>query len=452
MHVDAAILITEVMYNPDGSDSGNEWIELYNAGSETVTLTAGSSGWKINDGSNHNLVDPADGDGRGSLVVAPGAVFVIASNPSQFMASHAGSYTVIKSAISLPNSSATLSFLNNAGGVQDTVSYESSLGAADDGNSLHRSGNTFVAGSPTPGTMTESPPSTVQQQTTSTVESQSAVVQASAASGSVVPTMSVEIEYSGFAYVGVGTLFEAQAYSANGTPLISGVRYVWNFGDGSTAEGKRVFHTFSYPGTYIVLVSAGYNFSSSIARITVVTADAYVALFSEGDGSLLVRNTGSQEVDVGLWSVREGEHIFTIPEQTYIAAGQGIRFPPSITKLPGSTAAALHYPNGARARSAGVGANSPLRGEKVTFTAPTLSTAASFGGAGGSAEKESTAPERAPAVAAAANSEAAIPLWASFAGLLGVVGLGIAATMYTRRAGGSGGKETLPDADEFDIE
>ncbi|KQC02930.1 MAG: hypothetical protein APR54_09845 [Candidatus Cloacimonas sp. SDB] len=39
----ASVVINEVLYDPSGSDSGYEWIELYNNGDETVDL----NGWKI---------------------------------------------------------------------------------------------------------------------------------------------------------------------------------------------------------------------------------------------------------------------------------------------------------------------------------------------------------------------------------------------------------------------
>jgi len=48
----SSLQITEVMYNPAGNDTGREWVELYNSGSAAVTLTAGTNGWKLNDGSN----------------------------------------------------------------------------------------------------------------------------------------------------------------------------------------------------------------------------------------------------------------------------------------------------------------------------------------------------------------------------------------------------------------
>ena len=38
----AQVVINEVMYNPQGSDSGREWVELYNQGSSDVTLVGGT--------------------------------------------------------------------------------------------------------------------------------------------------------------------------------------------------------------------------------------------------------------------------------------------------------------------------------------------------------------------------------------------------------------------------
>ena len=48
----SALMITEIMYDLPGSDSGNEWIEVYNNESVSVNL----SGWKFYEaGVNHGL-------------------------------------------------------------------------------------------------------------------------------------------------------------------------------------------------------------------------------------------------------------------------------------------------------------------------------------------------------------------------------------------------------------
>lgn len=55
------IVINEFMANPEGSDSGNEWIELYNKSDNSVNL----SGWKLGEES-----DP-DGWTLGSIIIQP---------------------------------------------------------------------------------------------------------------------------------------------------------------------------------------------------------------------------------------------------------------------------------------------------------------------------------------------------------------------------------------------
>lgn len=65
----AAVVITEVMANPDGvSDSMGEWVELYNAGVETVDL----SGWQLADG--------ADGSVALEGIVLKGRSYVVVGN------------------------------------------------------------------------------------------------------------------------------------------------------------------------------------------------------------------------------------------------------------------------------------------------------------------------------------------------------------------------------------
>ncbi len=70
----AEIRISEVFYDPAGSDGGGEWIELSNLGQEAVDL----EGWVL-DASGPNLVLPA-------LVLPPGQVAVIHSNAAESIA------------------------------------------------------------------------------------------------------------------------------------------------------------------------------------------------------------------------------------------------------------------------------------------------------------------------------------------------------------------------------
>ncbi len=72
----AQIIINEIMYDVNGSDSGREWVEVYNNGAESINF----SKWKLSEGSsNHGLVVA-----KGSSVISPGEYAIIADNPDTF--------------------------------------------------------------------------------------------------------------------------------------------------------------------------------------------------------------------------------------------------------------------------------------------------------------------------------------------------------------------------------
>src|SRR3989338_10455206 len=89
-----SIQVSEIMHNPDGSDAGREWIEVYNNDSVQYNLT----GWKINtDGSDHLLnVPPANG-GQGSMILEPGGYALIVQNATAFLLNYNFTGTVIDS-------------------------------------------------------------------------------------------------------------------------------------------------------------------------------------------------------------------------------------------------------------------------------------------------------------------------------------------------------------------
>lgn len=131
------LVISEIMYDAQGSDSGQEWIEIYNGGTETVEVLTGSGNqtWRFWDGSNHllNLVN-------GTSTIASNEYFIIASDANQFLASHPGfTAAVFDTVMSLPNTSSTIA-LSFDGGQNQNISahYDSAWGATGDGNTLEK--------------------------------------------------------------------------------------------------------------------------------------------------------------------------------------------------------------------------------------------------------------------------------------------------------------------------
>ena len=75
------------------------------------------------------------------------------------------------------------------------------------------------------------------------------------------------------------------------------VAYDWNFGDGSTASGASVSHTYSAPGSYSALLRVTDNGGMSAASAVTITVDALVVLVdmrvADIAMSLSVSKTGS---------------------------------------------------------------------------------------------------------------------------------------------------------------
>ena len=264
------------------------------------------------------------------------------------------------------------------------------------------------------------------------------------ARGNEPPPITVRVNADTLVTAGGGSFFEAAAYGTQGLPL-PGTRFIWNFGDGTTAEGARVFHSYAYPGKYAVSVTAAYNYSSTMERVEVVAVAAQVSLRAEGDGSLLIRNLSNNDLDVGLWSLVDGAR-YVIPEHTLILPGEGVRFAPSVTGLPGTAATTLRYPNDMLAAPATVGPGSPLRGERVPAVPPqpvAVRAAAAPPAGQGEVLGASTGAGGAPQQQ---SSDMLVP---ALAALAGVLVAGAAGAHYAGRYKTSG---TSTAAEGFDIE
>lgn len=141
-----SLQISEIMQNPSGTDTGREWIELYNNDSMEYNLT----GWKINtDNSDHSLNVPPSNGGQGSALIAPGSFAVIAQDASSFVSDYNGyNGTVIDSSwTDLSNSQNRTIWIKNSSIVFDNVTYS----PVSEGDSTCLVNNSFSSCVPTPG-------------------------------------------------------------------------------------------------------------------------------------------------------------------------------------------------------------------------------------------------------------------------------------------------------------
>ncbi len=300
------IVINEILPNPKGDDSQNEFIELKNIGSVEVDL----ADWKIGDASTKTYtIKAAD---FSSTKIKPNDFFVL--------------YRKITN-IALNNTGTEAAKLYGPDGTLIT-SIEYSGPAAEDNSLARQDTEYFWTTTPTPGkeniiTMKNQPPT--------------AVISA--------PTE---------AEIGEPVLFDG---SDSTDPENDALTFFWNFGDKKTAEGPTASHTYATKGKFKVVLtvkdSAG---ATSTAEIYINVADPdemknfketgepliYInELLPNPDGSddaewIELFNAGSEKIDLTDWKLDDdegGSRPYKIPENTSINPGEYLIFKKEKTKL-----------------------------------------------------------------------------------------------------------------------
>jgi hypothetical protein len=455
----AAVVINEVMYNPEGSDSGREWVELYNDGSADATLVGGTGkgSWRIADSANHSITDPAGGVGRGSLVVPAGGYLVLASDPAVFMGEYSGSYSVAKASLSLNNTGLTVALIDGDGSTVSSVAYAASQGGDDNGTSLQAASSTWIEALPTPGAQNAAEAYHPPHDESSSNSGSSKAKTEAPSSGFVPPPMPQIFADGGedrTVIVGADTLFQAHAYDRAQTAYKS-AKFIWNFGDGTLVEGSEAMHHFAYPGEYAVELSIADREYSGSTRIVVEATTAQVGMALLPGGGVAIKNGSGRDLDLSFWQVAQGTTTFALPPRSVVLDGASINISPDTLGFAAGSGAELRYPNGTPVPSADLAAASLAAPAQAAASAapakPAVLSAAPVAEAPApQAAAEATSSFEAPApqelAASVAQSGQKAPLW-PLAGLGGLVAAGVLSTVALRRKG-----VTTEPAEEFTIE
>ncbi|HVY54968.1 MAG TPA: lamin tail domain-containing protein [Thermodesulfobacteriota bacterium] len=339
--VSAAAAITEIMYDAPGTDSGREWVEVQNTGSESVDLST----WRfVEGGVNHKI------SVIGESLLPAGGFAVIADNPDKFKIDNPGfSGLLFDSAFSLSNEGETISIDDDTGVSMDSVSYDPMIGAAGDGNTLQKTGTgewiaaAVSVGSVTIATESAAPPaeeggSTDDQSgdsmgSDSGSSSSSGDSDTSAHSSQEVantsydaPQFEVTAGRPRIGFVGAPLSFEAKVKKSKDVAVGSGLRSVWTMGDGSLLIGQIVSHAYQYPGDYIVITNTDYGGFHAVAKVKVRIIEPSIAL-SLLPGRMLLSNQGKGEVNIGGFILEDSEKRFAFPQDTIILPLSSIEIP-----------------------------------------------------------------------------------------------------------------------------
>ncbi len=128
------IVINEIYYDPVGTDTGKEWIELHNVSTSGINLTD----WKFYEAETNHALSLIQGD----WVLPVGSYAIIADKADQFLTDHLGfNGVVFDSSFFLNNTSESIAIKDNNKAVIDEVTYQNSWGGNSNGKTIEKQNN-----------------------------------------------------------------------------------------------------------------------------------------------------------------------------------------------------------------------------------------------------------------------------------------------------------------------
>ena len=332
----ASVAINEIMYDLEGSDSGREWIEVYNSGSSSVDL---SSYKFFESGTNHGLVLE-----QGDESLPSGGYAVIVSDKSKFMNDwplYSGA--IFDSSFSLDNTGEFLAIKDASLNISSEYTYDSALGGAGDGNSLQKVGGVWFEATPTPGAQNSGSGGIVNEEDEEDGEGDNQDVASSNSSYTPSKPVRVSILKEGFAYIKQPVKFSSEILGSRDQKVYYG-KLFWNFGDGSAEEvlltggTSSLLHTYEYEGEYLVTLQYFLNQYDTVPKaydevwVKVRPLSVVISKVGEtGNFFIELHNESEYDIEISDWRLLSFNKIFILPENTILKTGRKIVLPSSVT-------------------------------------------------------------------------------------------------------------------------
>lgn len=323
LNANATIIFSEIAWMGDEESANNEWIEIYNFDSTPTNI----DGWTIRD--EGTLEIPLSG------TMPPHSVFLLERSDDDTVPGISASVIYTGA---LTNEGATLTIRDETGAVVG----EPLVGGEDwvniGGNNEYKYTaqlsmlGEWITGTPTPGMQnieedTEVPEEDNNNDTQERASDSSSQGGNNASISLTLPDTELVLELlaPSTGYVNQPIAFDVDA-SGIGDSLINSLKYEWNFGDMHTSLGKEVSHTFSYPGTYVVVVEAEYARHSAHERheITILPQNISIGRSSEGD--IHIHNDAPYEIDIGGFTLHADTEL-AVPKNTILLPNGSLTIP-----------------------------------------------------------------------------------------------------------------------------
>ncbi len=338
MLASADVRISEIAWMGSADGSTQEWIELENTESASVSL----DGWMIQalDDTPHIMLSgQISGFGR-----------YLIERTDDDSVPHVAADLVASFGSGLENGGETLMILDASGTERDRVVGEDAWsGVGGDNTSKmtpQRIDMTWVTATPTP----RAAPVPPSDQSSDSSEEQ--VLGASTPSPTPPPssrvstgvvsiypraTITVRAGLDQSAFVGLPVLFLGSSTGLYDETLPNAT-YRWNFGDGATSEGMQVSHTYGYAGEYVVTLEVFHAGHVAQDRVLVRVEEPTLSVQVIGEGTqqaIRIASKVTREMDMSGFVLRDtySPRYFTLPRHTVLLPGRTLTIPTSVSGL-----------------------------------------------------------------------------------------------------------------------
>ena len=308
----ADLKITEVIYDPEGTDTNREWLKLHNDGNETINIVGGkiNSAWRFGEGEDGAILHYIND----SLEIRAGEYAILASDKDTYVSENSYSGLIADTSMSLNNTNGIVKIWDGSSPRKIVASYEYDANNLVNENNENTESNTETNKS-TSSTKLESNEPEILKVTTKIISPKNV-------------TAGIPFSFSSFTSSNQG-----QTYSVG--------KFLWNFGDGMTREMRNsepFDYVYEYPGEYVVTLSYFDSVFSktadAIAKVTIKVIPSEIFISSVGDNTnpfIEIENKSNSEVLLSNWVITGGIHYFKIPDGTVILSNKKIKLSPKIT-------------------------------------------------------------------------------------------------------------------------
>ncbi len=332
-----ALIISEIMSNPIGSDSGREWLEVYNDGQTPIDLSKLTISVK---GATPDIVTQVSGGA--SLLPGDYAVIGATVSGATHFTDDYPSFTkpLFKSSVTLANTGTLSLQILIDGQVMDTLS---SYTAAKEGRTYARIGAVFQTGNPTPGEANTQAP--VEEKTSSASQAADSSNQSNSSSGSFI---SSTVSAGGISYSNGSVLTDIIVSLPQEKLVISGaetefivkstlkgghgnelITYTWAFGDGGQGTGTTTKYTYAYTGRYLATVEATHGAVIGQGKMIVKVVSPDIVIIGAGKDTrgnyLDIGNPNPYELNLSQWRLTFNGMSFPFPKNTILNASSTTR-------------------------------------------------------------------------------------------------------------------------------